>query len=130
LHLKQIAAVTAVASAALLLAATPANAAVTFWEGTVDSGGLAKVFETERVATGNVQNTVHKTAEAGITLVACDNLAVVSSEWHMPLGVQRDFGGFRPNKCFRQQIRRWAPKDTNGLLPGNGVTTLKGTIYW
>jgi hypothetical protein len=133
LHLKRIAAVMAVASTVLLLAANPANAAQAFWEGTVDSGGLAKIFSTERVSTtGAVQNTVNKTADAGIALIACDNLQVVSGEWYMPLGVQRNFGGpgLRGNVCFRQQIRRWVAKDTNGSLPGNGVTTMKGSIYW
>jgi hypothetical protein len=129
LHLKRIAAVTALASAALLLASTPANAAFAYWEGTVDSGGLAKVFDTQRTATGHVFNTVNKTADAGITLVACTNLAVVSGEWYMPIGIQREFGA-TANKCFRQQIRRWTPADTNGILPGNGTTDEKGTITW
>ena len=129
MHLKRIAAVTAVASAALLLASNPAYAAFAYWEGDVDSGGLAKVFDTQRTATQHVFITVNKTADAGITLVACTNLAVVSGEWHIPVGDTEEFGA-TANKCFRQEIRRWVPKDTNGVLPGNGVTTEKGQITW
>ena len=129
MHLKRIAAFTAVASAALLLASNPAYAGSANWEGDVDSGGLAKIFSTQRTATGHVFNTVNSTANAGITLVACENLQVVSGEWYMPLGVQREFGA-TANKCFRQEIRRWTALDTNGLLPGWGVTTEKGSITW
>jgi uncharacterized protein YdaL len=129
LHLKQIAAVTALASAALLLAATPANAAVGDWNGDVSSDGAVTLFNTQRTASQQVENAVWKTADAGIALIACDNLSVVSGEWHMKPGEYYTFGA-TTNRCFRQQIRRWYPQDTNGILPGWGVTSLNGTIKW
>jgi hypothetical protein len=88
-----------------------------------------KVFDTQRTATRQVLNTVHGTANAGISLVACTNLGTVSGEWFMPLGVQRTFGA-TTNRCFRQSIKRWTAADTNGWLPGNGTTTMRGTIVW
>ena len=121
--------VAGLAIAGLLLTAVPSSAASANWSGTVDSGGAVKVFDTQRTATTNVKNTVTGTAEAGISLVACTNLSTVSGEWHMPLNTQRTFGN-SSGKCFRQSIKRWTAKDTNGILPGMGTTTMSGTIIW
>lgn len=129
MRIKRISAVAGLAISGLLLTAVPSSAAQANWNGTVDSGGLAKVFDTQRTASAQVKNTVNGTSEAGITLVACTNLNVVSGEWRMPLGTQRTFGA-TAGRCFRQQIRRWTAKDTNGPLPGNGVTDLNGVIIW
>jgi hypothetical protein len=128
-NLKRIPAVAGLAVAGVLLTAVPSSAAQDNWEGDVNSNGLAVTFSTQRTASMQVKNTVTGTAEAGITLVNCGDFGVVSGEWRMPLGTQRTFGA-TTGRCFRQQIRRWTPADTNGILPGFGTTGLSGTIIW
>jgi hypothetical protein len=129
LNLKRISAVAVLMVAGLLLVSTPSSAAQANWEGTVSSNGATVVFETQRTASMQVKNTVTGTAEAGIALVNCTDFGTVSGEWHMPLNTQRKFGA-TAGRCFRQQIRRWTPKDTNGFLPGFGDTDLSGVIIW
>lgn len=102
------------------------------WSGTVDSGGAAKTFATKRTST---QNVVISQATGGggltINLVRCDNASTFGSAVKTSVtSGSKSFGATSKNQCFRLKMARTNPADTNGALPGWGVTNVLGSITW
>ncbi|MCR6492003.1 hypothetical protein [Cellulomonas sp. P24] len=121
---------TAVVATATFAGGT-AFAATASWSGTVDSGGTTKVFDTQRTSSQLVQEKATTApGDVGIALVGCTNITTISADQRHTAGGSYKTYSNSANKCFRHQIHRWNGADTNGWLPGNGVTDIAGSVVW
>ncbi|MEU1278862.1 hypothetical protein [Streptomyces sp. NPDC005805] len=121
----------ATALATAVLVATPASAANAKWSGEVDSGGKLKYFSTQRTTSNKVMIYVGQApyGGVGVQLINCHDLGVVGSEKTINKSKSKSWDDLG-RKCFRTAMKRAVPKDTNGILPGSGVTDLSGSIDW
>lgn len=123
-----------VLAAALAVGGTAsAYAATAGYSGQVDSGGAIKYFENQRTSTLVVSN--HLTAgNGGVTqgLYSCTNFSPIPgvADLNFTAGQTRSYSSSSQNKCFRIKMSRTNPADTNGILPGSGVTDVSGTITY
>jgi hypothetical protein len=107
-----------------------ASAAKDNWSGTVDSGGAIKYFQTKRTSTQRVRNTNTTSVTLGLGLIGCNNITTIAGDTQVSPNGSVLWGDNTANVCFRQAIHRWYAADTNGWLPGNGVTDVTGIIYY
>lgn len=117
--------------AASMVVGTAAFGASSGYDSQVDSGGTIKYFSNQRTSSTNVSN---KYTQGGggqtLGLVSCtDYGVVVANDLNFKLNVSRTFPS-SSGKCFRVRMTRTTPADTNGALPGNGLTTYVGTLTY
>ncbi|MFJ5936649.1 hypothetical protein AB9128_03635 [Streptomyces cinereoruber] len=127
----RVLAAVATAAATAVLMATPASAAYATWSGEVDSGGKMKYFSTQRTTSGDVSVYVGNgpAGGVGVTLINCHDLGTAGGEktiHEKKSGAWSSLG----RKCFRLAMKRNWSADTNGILPGNGVTDVSGSITY
>lgn len=124
----------AVLAAALTVGGTAsAYAATAGYSGQVDSGGTIKYFENQRTSTLVVSNYL-AAGDGGVTqgLYSCTSFSSIAgvSDLNFTAGQTKSYSSSSQNKCFRIKMSRTNPADTNGVLPGNGVTDVSGTITY
>lgn len=121
----------AAACAVAIALASPASAAADNWSGEVDSGGKLKYFSTQRVTSGTVSVYVRNgpVGGVGVQLIGCADLQVVGGEKRIYEGRSNKWESLG-RKCFRMGMKRWLTADTNGILPGNGVTDVSGSVTY
>jgi len=109
-----------------------AFAASAGYSGEVSSGGTIKYFENQRTSTQLVSNYL-ASGNGGVTqgLYSCSSFAGIGvGDLNFVPGQSKTYGEASRNKCFRIKMSRTNPADTNGALPGSGVTSVSGTIYY
>ncbi|HSK24957.1 MAG TPA: hypothetical protein VK906_17360 [Egicoccus sp.] len=112
-----------------------ASAAEGDLNGTIDSGGKIKYFETQRVPTQQVRIKLVRAGDAKIRyrLYNCANFNFNANEGPEHTSNEANFVNqpYAGNQiCFRVSARRTNPANTNGPLPGSGTTTFEGRIQW
>lgn len=107
---------------------TSASAYVQSWSGDVSSGGSFTHFATERYSSIEVWVAVTSVA-AKVQLISCDGQrSNVGVTRHIQKNGAAGMGGSTKNKRFCMALARSVPANTNGVLTGNGWTTLSGRI--
>lgn len=109
-----------------------AFAASAGYSGEVSSGGTIKYFLNERHSTQLVSNYL-ATGNGGVTqgLYSCSSYSGIGvADKNFVAGGSGTYNEKSRNTCFRVKMSRTNPADTNGALPGTGITTVSGTIYY
>lgn len=110
-----------------------AYAATAGYQSQIDSGGTIKYFENQRTSTQAVKNYL-KSGDGGVTqgLYSCSSFSAIPNvgDLSFTAGQTKTYASASANTCFRIKMSRTNPADTNGILPGSGVTDVSGTITY
>lgn len=109
-----------------------AFAATAGYSGDVDSGGAIKYFTNARTSSVAVSNYL-STGSGGVTqgLYSCTSFSSIGvTDLSFTVGQSKTYNSASKGVCFRVKMSRTNPADTNGVLPGNGITSVSGTITY